>query len=114
MADRFNTPTWKLMKDNPGCFWCGKALSSYFGYNAPNSATRDHVIPRSEGGSDSTKNIVVSCRACNQFRQHFTYSKEWPTKSARKKLRLIGRRMKDFEKQIGFEDTNPQLDGERE
>jgi 5-methylcytosine-specific restriction endonuclease McrA len=40
------------------CFYCGKALSR-------RRATKDHVIPRSKGGSNTQKNIVDACRKCN-------------------------------------------------
>jgi 5-methylcytosine-specific restriction endonuclease McrA len=41
------------------CYYCGKLLSR-------RKATKDHVIPRSKGGSDSTQNIVDACRDCNK------------------------------------------------
>ena len=41
------------------CFYCGRALSR-------RRATKDHVIPRSKGGSDAQKNIVHACRECNK------------------------------------------------
>ncbi len=41
------------------CFYCGNPLSRQ-------KATRDHVQPRSKGGTDSKKNIVDSCRPCNE------------------------------------------------
>jgi hypothetical protein len=40
------------------CFYCGKPLSR-------RRATKDHIIPRSKGGSDSQRNIVDACRKCN-------------------------------------------------
>lgn len=33
-----------------------------------NLATVDHIIPRSIGGSDSTENLFVMCRQCNEKR----------------------------------------------
>ena len=32
----------------------------------------DHVIPRSNGGTDSTYNLVASCRACNQMKSNLS------------------------------------------
>ena len=40
------------------CFYCGEPLSR-------RRATKDHVVPRSRGGSDSHQNIVNACRVCN-------------------------------------------------
>jgi hypothetical protein len=40
------------------CAYCHKEMP----YSA---ATRDHVYPRSKGGSNDTKNIVLSCKKCN-------------------------------------------------
>jgi hypothetical protein len=41
------------------CFYCGKALSR-------RRATKDHIRPRSKGGTDSKHNIVDACRICNE------------------------------------------------
>lgn len=43
------------------CFHCARPLTSK-GY------TRDHVIPRSKGGSSSRRNLVLCCSACNNER----------------------------------------------
>jgi 5-methylcytosine-specific restriction endonuclease McrA len=32
----------------------------------PETATLDHVIPRSKGGSGAVNNLVTACRTCNQ------------------------------------------------
>lgn len=40
------------------CFYCGKPLSRQ-------KATKDHVVPRSKGGSNAQRNIVDACRKCN-------------------------------------------------
>ncbi len=33
-------------------------------------ATREHIIPRSEGGSDDRSNLVAACRGCNEARSN--------------------------------------------
>jgi hypothetical protein len=37
--------------------------------DAPNTATVDHVQPRSKGGSDGMANLVAACFRCNQDRK---------------------------------------------
>jgi hypothetical protein len=54
-------------------------------------ATREHLTPRSFGGSDETDNLVAACEACNMargrfispeafhaFRQHCLAEASWP------------------------------------
>ncbi len=41
------------------CFYCGRPVDFY-------SKTLDHVIPRSKGGSNEPRNLVVSCGHCNR------------------------------------------------
>jgi len=45
-----------LRRDHKTCQYCGKTE----GY-----MTVDHVIPRSQGGSDTWENLVCACSACN-------------------------------------------------
>lgn len=41
------------------CHYCGTHLT-------PMTATVDHVIPRSKGGTSELSNLVLACRKCNQ------------------------------------------------
>lgn len=41
------------------CHYCGTRLT-------PMTATVDHVIPRSKGGTNELSNLVLACRKCNQ------------------------------------------------
>ena len=41
---------------NYECAYCGD----------DNDLTIDHVVPRSKGGADFTRNVVCCCKACNQ------------------------------------------------
>lgn len=45
-------------RDRGICGYCGQRFHR-------NELTRDHVIPRSRGGSDNWSNVVTACRACN-------------------------------------------------
>lgn len=40
------------------CFYCEKLVSI-------TSATKDHLVPKSKGGSNSIMNLVMACRHCN-------------------------------------------------
>ena len=42
------------------CAYCG----------SEKNLTIDHVVPRSKGGTDFTKNVVCCCHDCNQSKSH--------------------------------------------
>lgn len=68
------TAVWR--KSSKVCFYCGQPLR-------PGTATRDHVVPRSEGGGGGW-NVVLACRPCNKRKanlpvQRFLQS-EWLTR----------------------------------
>lgn len=47
------------------CFWCDK--------ECPNLVkTKDHVVPKCNGGRDYVSNVVLACADCNQSRAAFT------------------------------------------
>lgn len=58
------------------CHWCRQPM--HLGMdNAPSMATRDHIIPKSRGGSNfmrlgkskrKTCNVVAACKDCNTRR----------------------------------------------
>lgn len=41
------------------CYYCGVDLTE-------ETATRDHVIPKSQGGTDASENVVPCCLKCNR------------------------------------------------
>lgn len=47
-----------LVRDNFRCQYCGTRVGS-------REATIDHVMPRSRGGLNTWKNLVISCIKCN-------------------------------------------------
>lgn len=53
----------RLLKQNPLCYWCKKQLTA-------SSATVDHVIPLSKGGTNGFDNFVLACKACNTDRRN--------------------------------------------
>jgi len=48
----------RLLKRNPRCFYCRVALDE-------TTATLDHYIPRSKGGHNGRRNLVLACLPCN-------------------------------------------------
>ena len=48
-------------RSNGKCVYCGAPAQEI-----------DHVIPRSNGGSNSTYNLVASCRSCNQMKSNLS------------------------------------------
>lgn len=52
-------------RDHFLCAYCGNQHST-------GNLTRDHVLPRSRGGSDIWENVVTSCRPCNQRKDNRT------------------------------------------
>lgn len=55
----------RLLSKNPHCRYCGQKLK-------PKTATLDHVLPLSRGGSDDPENLVLACHPCNQCKGNRT------------------------------------------
>lgn len=49
----------QLMASHPHCEYCDLRLQTW-------TATLDHVIPRSKGGTNELCNLVLACYECNQ------------------------------------------------
>lgn len=76
----------KLAKRNGGwweCFYCdrpifcGHCLKWFVG--KANQATKDHVIPKANGGNNGLGNLVLSCRRCNKLKETHVFAQEKPT-----------------------------------
>lgn len=48
-------------RDNHLCMYCGLTFASA-------KLTRDHIIPRVQGGKDCWTNVVSACQRCNHFK----------------------------------------------
>lgn len=48
-------------RDNYHCMYCGGPFSHA-------ELTRDHVMPRAQGGKDIWENVVAACARCNHFK----------------------------------------------
>jgi 5-methylcytosine-specific restriction protein A len=66
-AKRKNYKHWKkqLFENIKSCFWCNKELTL-------ETATVEHKIPLSKGGSNRNDNITLACRECNAKRKNNT------------------------------------------
>jgi len=50
------------------CHYCCIQLNYYYGYK--NSATVEHIIPKSKGGTLRKVNCLVVCKTCNEKRKN--------------------------------------------
>jgi len=53
-----------IRRDGDACVWCSRRLGL-----EPGDATREHVIPRSQGGKDMLDNYLLACAGCNRARR---------------------------------------------
>jgi 5-methylcytosine-specific restriction endonuclease McrA len=53
----------RLLADDPRCYWCKKPLDA-------STATLDHIIPLSKGGTNGIDNLTLACEDCNQSRDN--------------------------------------------
>lgn len=61
------------LRDHQVCFWCDKPLTFA-------EATKDHVIPRTLGGSHSFDNVVCACTDCNSEKGDSPPTGKWKPK----------------------------------
>lgn len=57
---------WRTMlseAQNHRCCWCGIKVTEL--RNRSDSATIEHVVPKSHGGADHTDNFAIACHSCN-------------------------------------------------
>ncbi|MBW4541235.1 MAG: HNH endonuclease [Myxacorys chilensis ATA2-1-KO14] len=52
------------------CWWCGCCLPL-------EKLTREHLIPRSLGGTHSLENLRLACFPCNNSRGNSLYPPQW-------------------------------------
>lgn len=57
---------WKLQDRKCAYCRCETHMPGTHGVPYGDTATIDHVIPRSKGGANSRDNIVMACQSCNQ------------------------------------------------
>lgn len=55
-----------LERDRYVCYICEGQIDPHAEKYADNELTYDHIIPRTDGGTDYEENLAVCCRACNE------------------------------------------------
>lgn len=65
----------KKLQENPRCVYCSKRLME-------RTATLDHIVARSNGGTDDEANLVLACTACNLCKSNRSLS-QWIADLAR-------------------------------
>jgi hypothetical protein len=67
----YSKPITRIHADFNGiCALCG-------GYVELKDASRDHIIPRSEGGGNGRDNIQLTHKKCNNLKGNVVYPKNW-------------------------------------
>lgn len=51
---------------NHRCCWCGRQTTEL--PDRPHSATIEHILPKSQGGTNDFHNLAMACRKCNAGR----------------------------------------------
>lgn len=71
-SKRHDLPSWEKCKEvySYMCIKCSRTEPDI-------QLTRDHIIPKSKGGSDSWLNIQPLCRQCNAMKGQNTWSPDW-------------------------------------
>lgn len=76
------------LRDGFACVYCGTFLHMA----QPSDITLDHLKPRSEGGSNESRNLVTACRSCNSSRS-FTPWRVYASPEARVRIERFIRRV---------------------
>ncbi len=87
-----------LERNGYTCQQCGAGPGDRDPYN-PKRKTRlhiDHILPLSQGGSDSPENLRVLCSSCNQVRSNI----QAPSESALNMLARIRKAPKSVQKEV--------------
>lgn len=69
VLERYEPGSWLDRYDKTPCPYCRKQMLVLVRRLAP---TRDHVHPKSRGGSDGPENILVVCSKCNNDKGNLT------------------------------------------
>ena len=67
----------KLLAADPHCRYCEVELTL-------RTATIDHILPRSRGGTNRKRNLTLACRRCNMLKASML-----PTEALRMAIRMV-------------------------
>lgn len=70
LARRLQRAREELWGKRPRCGWCGHAVVILYKPtpHPPDTATIDHLVPLSEGGTHDIDNLMLACISCNRLR----------------------------------------------
>lgn len=89
---------------NAQCHYCKIICRLSFSNEFKNSATIDHKIPRSKGGTNARENLVIACNGCNNLKGSRSYESfkanphgtgQKPFRAAKIKVNIGGGTMAD-------------------
>ena len=66
MPRQITNRIWLAVNQDLRCYWCNQVTQPKMGWQ--NSATIEHLMPKSEGGIDIAPNVVSACARCNDLR----------------------------------------------
>lgn len=90
-AYRLERIRWLFRLRGNRCSICGGELSlRVTDHRAEDYITFDHIIPRSEGGSDKIDNVRLAHQRCNHLRGAKPAEPVPPPKSSRRYRRIFG------------------------
>lgn len=71
-------------RDGFRCCLCEVAVLRRWDQHDPRSATLDHIVPRSRGGSDEPSNLRLLCAGCNSLRGDLTFHDDDSVRASRR------------------------------
>ena len=77
------------IRDEFRCLSCNRDLRDA----APVEINLDHLIPRSEGGTNDASNLVTACKRCNSARGAKRWTKFYPVENHASVRRTIRRKL---------------------
>jgi 5-methylcytosine-specific restriction endonuclease McrA len=80
------------LRDGYRCLYCNVDLRGA----DPREVNLDHVVAKSEGGSNHESNLVTTCRSCNCSRQDKPLSEFCSTEVRRVIRRVTSRQLKPY------------------